>query len=103
MPNTYSVQGENESLTARLVEEGERSIELTYMNARGDSQVGVYKDGYEVSTRATLADSKFPLGDQNGNSSLYGILVAYERLGPSLRAQIPSDWHTVLGKWLAPK
>lgn len=90
-------------MVARLIENGGRSIELTYRNQRGDSQVGVYRNGMEVSTKATLADGRFPISDTEGNTSLYEILVVYDRLGPELRAQIPSDWHVVLGRWLTPK
>ena len=103
MQNTYQVQGKEESLVARLVDNGERKVELTYRTAKGDSQVGTYRNGMEVSTRATMADGSSPTQDAQGNTSLYGFLLAYERLGPELRAQIPSDWHQVLGRWLAPK
>ena len=103
MQETYQVQGEKESLVAKLVENGERSVELTYRNAEGDSQVGTYRDGFEVSTRATLSSGNFPIKDRKGSSFLVGYLAAYDRLGPELRAQIPPDWHAVLGRWLAPK
>ena len=102
MQNTYQVQRGKESLVARLVEDEER-IELTYINARGDNQVGIYRNGFEVSTKATMVDGTSAFPDNKGNSFLGGYMEAYNRLGPELRAQIPSDWHVILGKWLAPK
>ena len=103
MQNTYQVQRDGESLVARLVENGERSIELTYRNVRGDTQVGLYRNKSEVSTKAKLADGSHPTQDSGGNTLLHDYLVAYAKLGPELRKQIPSDWHAVLGRWLAPK
>ena len=103
MQNTYQVQRNGESLVARLVDDGKRSVELTYRNASGDRQVGVYMDKLEVSKRARLANGSCPTEDSRGNTFLSGYLVAYDELGPELRAQIPSDWHAVLGRWLAPK
>ena len=100
MQNTYQVQRNGESLVARLFDDGERSIEITYRNARGDRQVGVYRNRLEVSTRASGCQG---VQDSEGNTSLHGYLVAYDELGPELREQIPSDWHAVLGRWLAPK
>jgi len=103
MQNTYQIKRDGETLVARLVENGERSVELTYRNARGDTQVGLYKNKMEVSTRATLAGGDKAVSVSKSNILLHGYLVAYDKLGPELREQIPSDWHAVLGNWLAPK
>lgn len=100
---TYQVQRDRESLVARLMEDGDRTIEVTYRNAGGDTQVSTFSKGYRVFSEAKLADGSSPVQDEQGNTSLYGILVVYDRLGPELREQIPSDWHAVLGLWLAPK
>ena len=103
MSNTFQVQRGGESLVARLVDNGERRIELTYRTPKGDSQVGVFKNGLGVSTMATMADGSYPTQDFEGNTFLPGYKIAYYKLGPELRKQIPSDWHAVLGRVLAPK
>ena len=103
MQNIYRVRKDGESLVARLIENGDRSIELTYINQKGDSQVGIYRNGVEVSTKATHRNGLCPIRDSEGKTSLSGYLRAYEELGPELRKQIPSDWHAILGRWLAPK
>jgi len=102
MEKTYRVQRDGESLAARLGEEGERSVELTYKNAGGDTQGGCYINGQEISTRAILANGTRPF-ERGENTFLHGYLGAYDRLGPELRAQIPPQWHEVLGNWLCGK
>jgi len=105
MQSTYHVQRAGESLIARLIENGERSIELTYRNAAGDKQVGIYKDGGEVSTDAILANGRHPILKDiaSVDTVLIGYQEGYSRLGPELMEQIPPDWHQVIGRWLAPK
>jgi len=98
MQNIYEVQREGESLVARLLEEDPHKIELTYTRPNGDQQIAVYENGGEISTRATLGRKHLL-----SVNFLLGYLAAYDRLGPELRNKIPSDWHAVLGRWLAPK
>ena len=100
MQDTHQVQRDGESLVARLVENGERSVEITYTNASGDTQVGLYRNKLQVSTNARLANGGRTISDLKGNTLLRGYLVPYAKLGPELREQIPSDWHAVLGRWL---
>ena len=99
---TYTEQKDGESLTARLIEEGERSIEIAYQNARGDRQIGVYKDGKEILTIATMVN-RTPSPNSPNGTYIPRYLTAYNQLGPRLKKQIPSDWHAVLGKWLEPR
>ena len=102
--NNYNVRKDGESLAARLVDEdGTRRIELTYEKANGDIQVSTFEDGMRVSSSATHATGMYPSGDSEGNTTLSGNLATYQRLGPELRTQIPSDWHSTLGTWLASK
>lgn len=99
----YTVERNGESLTARLIEENVRMIVIDYRNVKGDLNIGIYRNGSEVATDAGLVGRKNPLMNSKGWASLPDYLAAYDRLGPELRAQIPSDWHPVLGRWLAPK
>jgi|SRR3989344_5026818 len=102
MQNQYQVEREGESLEAILIEGIPKKIEIIYRNDKGDVQVGIYENGVEISKRATPADRKNAISASNG-TFLRGYLLMYDKLGPGLRAQIPSDWHTVLGRWLSPK
>lgn len=101
MQSTYQVQKDGESLVAKLIEDGKRKIELTYKNARGDTQVGVYENKARVSTKVKLVCPIMLTSE--GDTFLPGYLVAYNKLGPELREKIPKDWHDVLGVWLLPR
>ena len=50
-----------------------------------------------------MASGEHPTQDNGGNTYVLGTEVAYKRFGHELRDSIPSDWHAVLGRWLAPK
>ncbi|MFA6022472.1 MAG: hypothetical protein WC781_00105 [Candidatus Pacearchaeota archaeon] len=101
MKNRYKVEGENgEYLEARLMEGADRKIKIIYKNQRG-IQEAIYKNGEEISAKTKMIDGARLLRDPEGNTFLSGYLVAYNKLGPSLREQIPGDWYEVLGRWLA--
>ena len=104
MQSTHEVESGGESLVAKLVKNGEKDIvELTYRNARGDTQVGMYWGGLEVSTRASLADGSPLTLNGDGFTSLPNYLTAYGKLGPELREKIPTGWKRILGTWLSPR
>lgn len=92
---TYRVQGENGVLEARLVEGSGREIMLTYRGSRGDTTTITIKNGWSTSVKGRYAHG---IVTDEGTG---GYLLGLTRLGPELRAQIPLEWVTVLGNWLA--
>ncbi|MBI2548300.1 hypothetical protein HYW21_03035 [Candidatus Woesearchaeota archaeon] len=97
MQETYHVQGKNEFLEARLVEESGRQVVLTYRNARGDTATVTIQHGLSTSVKGRYT------GGLITDQGIGGYLLGLDRLGPELRAQIPSDWYQDLGNWLASK
>ncbi|GEM_PF-2868636 len=97
---TYKVRKDGESLTARLIEVPQQ-IEITYINELGHSQRGVYRNGGEIALNVREL-CRYGLIEED-KSFLPGYALAYERLGPALREQIPPEWHPALGDWLKAK
>ncbi len=101
MKDTYRVNEDGETLSARLVKGDEgKTIEIMYTKRNGDYQVGLYKGGVEQSTRAVFADESQPMQNSDGNSFLQMYIAAYDKLGPKLREQLPAEWCSILGSWL---
>jgi hypothetical protein len=109
-------------LVAKLIETNEkRSIAIFYTNPLGETQIGLYRGGYELKREVTLSRVSFrgvikylskkdigPLPKREldciiykciKESPLLGYVEAYGRLGSELKKQIPSDWLPILGKW----
>jgi hypothetical protein len=95
---TFQLQKDNESLTARLIEGKERQIEIIWINERGDKDIGIYENGAGIK-RSVLWNDKRSYSEID---FLTGYFKAYQRMGEELMAQIPNEWHSVLGDWLKP-
>jgi len=108
-----------ESLVAVLLSDSEgRCIEITYINEKGQTQAGRYRNGSEVATARNTDEGVivtkvfytksgqlhygYRYIDESGHCDPSDLpyIDAYRRLGPELRAKIPQDWHDVLGRWL---
>lgn len=98
MSDEYEVQRDSISLSARLINDNERTVEVTLKTPKG-KQVSRYRKGVETSTEAELEDGE-PEEDRFGDTYLLNYEEVYGELGPELREQIPGDWNSVLGGWL---
>lgn len=99
----FRVDEGERSLRAVLVgdQNGDRKILLMFIDGT-NQQTAEYSDGFERNIQLEFLDGDKLVSPLKG-VHIPGYLSAYEVLGPRLREQIPSDWHQVLGRWLAPK
>jgi hypothetical protein len=103
-PKAYKIDMDGESLEARLIMNGREMIQLVYVNEEGDRLVGLYRDGMQLRTTATLASGKPAHSNEDtGNSWITGYYAAYDKMGPDLRKKMPKYWREILGPWLAKK
>jgi hypothetical protein len=100
MQDTYSVQKDGESLTAKIIGEEGRIIELLYLNKEGESQVSKYMDGIEISKQGNSKNPFNLMKDSKGDICLMGYKSIYQRLGPELMEKIPEEWREKLGSWI---
>lgn len=96
MPSEYKIQRHGETLTARLVEKDQNTVEIMWENQEGSRHYSRIKDGDEI---RRWGFDRFR-GHWEEVDFVTGYHKAYTRLGPELREQLPEEWKTILGSWL---
>ena len=74
------------------------TIGVVYTAVNGDIQTATFLQGVMVGSHVIRSSRK----KMEEGAKLEGTQDAYNRLGPELKEQIPSDWHYVLGDYLSP-